>query len=441
MMAATLTGETSLRCCILETVTTIGGKEVRKMKIGEMANFCGVSPHTIRYYASLGLLTPRRRNNQYSFSDKDVDDLLYIQKLKDWQFSLRDVESVMRLRRTSNWVEPSSIGEFSLMLRSKRNELRKQQALLQSSIDMIDKELDRLSRRKALRRSHTGVPLKALLHLACPECHQRLQAEQASLSSKYIHNGMLTCACGYSASIDRGIVDTGNRYTNLFDKPDLDRELYRTLCGGLMRVYQKCSAYIYDQLSALPLSGKVVLEANVNGYFFLYNHFGEMPKDCLYVIVDKYPETIFMYKELIEQLGLDLDILYIADATQRYPLEYGCVDVCVDFFSTTEYQFYHEDNYIHAIAPFLAKEASIVGSCIDLDPWAKSRKLVKQKYPESSSRAYTFSDVLQEMKAQGFRVRTDMAGALSKTQDKFSFACHLEGEEMRFHTFNAVRSS
>jgi DNA-binding transcriptional MerR regulator len=411
------------------------------MKIGEVANFCGVSPHTIRYYASLGLLTPRRRNNQYLFSDKDVDDLLYIQKLKDCQFSLHDVESVMRLRRTSNWIEPSSIGEFSLMLQSKQNELRKQQTLLQSSIDMIDKELAQLSRRKVHRWPYTGIPLKALPRLVCPECRQRLQVEQASLSNKYIYNGLLTCVCGYSASIDRGIIDTGNRYTNTFDKPDLDRELYRTLCGGLLRIYQKCSAYIYDQLSALSLSGKVVLEANVNGYFFLYNHFSEMPKNCLYVIVDKYPETIFMYKELIEQLNLDLDILYIADATQRYPLEYGCIDVCVDFFSTTEYQFYHEDNYVHAIAPFLAEKASIVGSCIDLDPWAKSRKLVKQKYPESSSRAYTFSDVLQEMKAQGFWVRTDMAGALSKTQDKFSFTCHLEGEEMRFHTFTAARST
>jgi hypothetical protein len=369
-----------------------------------------------------------------------MEDLRTIQKLKDEQFSLREIETVMRLHRTSHWVEPSAVNEFSLLLKSKRSELVAQQVRLQTSIGIIDQELDRLSNRHTGERTDTGIPLSALSYLYCPQCRRPMQVEQAHLSNRFVHAGQLTCECGYAALINDGIVDTGNRYTHPYDSPDLDRDLYRTLCSDLLRIYQKCSGYIRERLDTFKLTGKVVFEANVNGYFFLYNHFRTLPKDCLYVVADKYPETLFMYKKLIEQLGLDLDILYIADATNNYPLKPGCIDICIDFFSTTEHQFYHEDTLVRAIEPFLDERSTLIGSYIELDSKAVSRKKIKEKYPESSRNAYTFSVFLNEMKRLGYEVASDKVGALTKTQDRFSFSCHVDGEEMRFYTFSARRA-
>lgn len=409
------------------------------MKIGEISRFCGISRDTIRYYISLGLLAPRRKKAQYVFSDREIDDLFFIQKLKDMQFSLKSIESVMRLRSTSNWVEPGTIDEYSLMLRATRSELCDRQDRARSSIAMIDGELESLSRRRSPKRSGTGVPIRVLPYLACPRCGKPIHIEQANVSHKYVHSGHLVCECGFSSIIDRGIVVNASRYTAPYDKPDLNRELYRTLCSDLLRIYHTCSGCIAEQLLPLSGAGKIVLEGNINGYFFLYNHFDELPRDFLYVITDKFPETLFMYKELIERLDLDLDILYIADAAFDYPLKSGCVDVCVDFFGTTEHQFYHENTYIEAVAPFLSERATVIGSYMDLDARAQTRKRVREKYPESSSRAYSFDNLTEKLKDLGFEVRSDFVGDLLKTQNAFSFACHVDNEKMRFYTFTADR--
>ena len=93
------------------------------MKIGEISKLCNVNHDTLRYYISLGLLNPQRKNNQYIFYKKDLEDLLYIQKLKGMCFSLKEIETIMRFQRTSNWVEPNIISEYSFMLKAKKEEL------------------------------------------------------------------------------------------------------------------------------------------------------------------------------------------------------------------------------------------------------------------------------------------------------------------------------
>lgn len=45
------------------------------MKIGELAKITNLSVDTIRYYVNLGLLVPASESKQYSFSEKDIQDL------------------------------------------------------------------------------------------------------------------------------------------------------------------------------------------------------------------------------------------------------------------------------------------------------------------------------------------------------------------------------
>lgn len=409
------------------------------MKIGEVSNLTNISINTIRYYIQLGLLNPVRRNNQYIFSEEDLNDILKIKSLKNMRFSLREIETVIRFGRTSNWIEPNILKEYSTMLKEKKAELEGEQEALQGSIDLISAELQNVARNHNFKVTDTGVPLRALPLLTCPKCGKPMQIEQAFFSHKYVMDGVLTCDCGYGAKIDRGILKTGNRYTGAHDSPDLERNLYQTLCNDLLKMYQQCGAYILQKLQGLDLNDKVVIESCVNGYFFLYNHFPLLSRNCLYIIVDKYPEMLLMYKHLIEGLGLDLDILYIADNGAELPIAPRCVDVCVDFFNSNEWSFYHVEQYNLAMSGFFAPECHIIGCFMDINTFSKTKRNFLHKYPEGAGDMFCFQNTCDALKGQLFQIQTNLCGSVKRTQNSFSFACHTDDEELRFFLYHAQR--
>ena len=65
---------------------------------------------------------------------------------------------------------------------------------------------------------------------------------------------------------------------------------------------KKCSDAIIERIDRGDWNGKVIMEANVNGFFFTYNNIHQLPRNCTYIIVDKYYEVLAMYKELFERL-------------------------------------------------------------------------------------------------------------------------------------------
>ena len=61
------------------------------MKIGQLAKLCGVSVATIRYYVSMGMLIPNDSSAQYDFSEREVEDLNLILKMRKHQFKLKEI--------------------------------------------------------------------------------------------------------------------------------------------------------------------------------------------------------------------------------------------------------------------------------------------------------------------------------------------------------------
>ncbi|MCI6639232.1 MAG: hypothetical protein MSH10_00310 [Pygmaiobacter massiliensis] len=105
--------------------------------------------------------------------------------------------------------------------------------------------------------------------MVCPCCNSPLELENARLSNRYVYAGKLSCSCGYHIAIRNGVVVTGNCYTGCYDHPDLSfGGCYEGVGEHFVTNFQKSCDYIMAQLSGQPLSGKVVLEANINGYFF-----------------------------------------------------------------------------------------------------------------------------------------------------------------------------
>lgn len=67
------------------------------MRIGEFAVKSGVSADTLRYYDTLGLLSPARVNRQRFYTEGDLRKAMAIQKLKGLNFHLEEIRRILEL--------------------------------------------------------------------------------------------------------------------------------------------------------------------------------------------------------------------------------------------------------------------------------------------------------------------------------------------------------
>jgi MerR family copper efflux transcriptional regulator len=69
------------------------------MNIGEVAALSGVTPKTIRYYESIGLIAaaPRTNNGYRSYGNNDVAFLNFIHRARGLGFSVADVNGLLEL--------------------------------------------------------------------------------------------------------------------------------------------------------------------------------------------------------------------------------------------------------------------------------------------------------------------------------------------------------
>lgn len=67
--------------------------------IGEFSRQTGLSVHTLRYYEKEGLLTPDRDPaGRRLYSDRDIDWVAFIKRLKDTGMPLREIKRYSSLR-------------------------------------------------------------------------------------------------------------------------------------------------------------------------------------------------------------------------------------------------------------------------------------------------------------------------------------------------------
>lgn len=409
------------------------------MKIGELARRCGVSRATIRFYMGNGLLIPSEEGGNYHFSEQDLDDLLTILRMKEQQFSLKEIQSYISLKRQSNLIEPDTIDDCLRIMENKKVELDAKITAFQKAILGIDQQIVALTSQNFGSPQRTGIPVSALSLLQCPICGKPLLVDNAVLDSRYIFSGSLNCPCGYHAAIRNGIIYTRNRYTGAYDQPNLKRELCRDMGNEYNICVQKCYNHMASDLNSMELSGKVVLEANINGHFYLYSHFSQFPDDCLFIVIDKYYEMLEMYKSLIELLNLKKNILYIADANSQFPLRPNCVDLHISFMGENEYQFYHQVNFIQDINKWMKTGAVVIGSYMSYAQGSQSLGKIRSKYPESSSNCYNIKKLLENYASEGYQTQIMEIGQLEKTVNRFSFECHVDGEPLFIHYYKACR--
>lgn len=407
------------------------------MRLGEFARRCNVTKDTIRYYVNVGLLIPKTEGTQSNFTEREFQELQYIQKLKDMQFNIKEIKAFLALRRLSNMIEPDTIEKYSSMLSEKRESLTEGIEQFKRSIEEIDAELKKVRSGIRIQRTVSGVPLETVQYLACPFCQQQLKISGAEISGQSISSGVLECGCGYRAEIKEGILATGNIYTGGHDSPQLDRKSLWNVNEEWETCVQKCSDLVNGRIEGRDWANKVILESNINGIFYLYNNICHLPVDCCYILIDKYEETLRMYKNLIEALAPELKILYIADATMDYPLREKCVDLYISFFGENEHSLYHKNLYVEDGGRYLKDTVEVVGAIQSFPANSVSRKNCIAKYPEGSSRMLNSRFMKESYEKAGFAIEMTELGSVSVTNKHHIYECHVDGEQLSVSYFRA----
>ena len=110
------------------------------MKIGQLAKLCGVSVATVRYYVSMGMLITNDSSAQYDFSEREVEDLNLILKMRKHQFKLKEIQQYLILTRHSRMIEPSTINAALTILETKQQEIFSEIDELKNSYREIGEE-------------------------------------------------------------------------------------------------------------------------------------------------------------------------------------------------------------------------------------------------------------------------------------------------------------
>lgn len=410
------------------------------MKIGEFAEKHGVSKATVRYYIQMGLLNPHSPGSQLVFTSKDDWDISRILKFKNMRLNLDQIRELLFQERTSNFIETGTLDECIAILRNKQSELKQEEQEIKDSIKAVQTEIEALEARKVrVPKVRSGVSFRAAAILACPICGKNLKMEEAVIENQFILQAKLRCSSGYQGRIENGIVLTGLTYQGGHDWPDLQRKIYHETGREYSIASVKCTDFILQHLKRLDLQQKVILESNINGFFFMYKFLGQLSHDCLYVFVDKYPEVLMEYKKYLESLYDDLDALYIADAEGNYPLKEHSIDIWAGMFDEDEFSFYHPACQLHFIKKYLSPAVKIIGSHHSL-PWnSQTRKNYFVKYPESEKNLFNMQAMQKDYEAEGFVLIPQLMGTAYQTLKHHSFECHVDGEPIELYGYTAVR--
>jgi DNA-binding transcriptional MerR regulator len=404
------------------------------MRIGEVSKKYNIAKDTLYYYIKIGILVPGLEGEQYNFDENCIRDIKTIASLKNLDFSLSEIHAIISLMRYSNLKNPQDVQELIGIYENKYNQLVEKSKKTQSAMETL-KKTEALLRDSLPKTIHqTGVPVSFLDLLICPKCSKRFTISNAEMDNKYIYSGILDCACGYHAAISKGILQTPNKNTSPYDYPAI---MYKDLPPDLVSLFQKSYNYMDHHLGKKDLKGKVVLETHIGAFFFLQLYLGNMDPNCRFIIVDKFPEILAIYKNIIESQNWNLDILYLADAGMDYPIIPDSIDIVIDYFSANEHNCFSQDYYLPKLQHLLKADHDVIGTYFSFDGQA-SRKSLQNEYPECKSNNFVWKDYKQMLLSQGYVLtHEDYIGFTLDSGNNVGFSYHVAGDKLHLHSYEA----
>jgi len=411
------------------------------MRIGEFAFKHHVPVDSVYYYINLGLLVPQKRGKQYHFDEACENDMERIVLYKSWGFSLKEIHNILSLFRISALHPPQDVLDVINIMQNKYDALQQEREIIEENQRRIKEAQEHIIRSvPQTQNQSSGVPVSMLHLLACPFCQGQLQMKGTDMNQRFIISSDISCKCGYQAQIRNGIFLTPNKNTSENDWPDLDREFYKDLPPDMVSLYQHSYNWMSDKLQKIGAAGKVLMETHINACFYLQFELQQLHQSkAKIIIVDKFPEMLALYKDLIDRKGYEMDILYLADDSINWPLRPGCVDIFIDYFSSNEHQMYHHSALFKEISPYLASGSYLLGTYFYFQKGVKSMHKLLADFPEGSKENFNLPIFLRKLKEHGFELlQENQLGYTTDSGEKWCFGFHVTGEEMHLMPFLAA---
>ncbi|MDL2217915.1 MerR family transcriptional regulator [Christensenellaceae bacterium OttesenSCG-928-M15] len=400
------------------------------MRIGEVSKRYGIPINNLYFYINYGLIVPPRPGGQYVFDEKTLADIQLLLELKEMEFPLKTIHRILSLFRVSQLEDQQDIDDLRYLYLQQLEVLKEKGDRLEKSMDTLRAKISSLEARLEAPSRQGGVPLSMLHMLCCPQCGGGLSLSDVEMNQLHIYSGKLACACGYRAVIQDGIFCTPNRNTSLHDKPEVTRSLYKDLPPPLISLFQSSYNRMTEHLRAIGTKNKVILESYINAWFFLHNHQHILERGCKLIILDKFPETLLYFKNLIDRQNRNFDILYIADSGVAPPLQKGIVDINVDFFAFNEHNFYHHTFWADHLRPYLKDGAYAVGTYFYFENGYRSMRRLMKEYPESYHENFHKEYFLKSMEKNFHMLEMEDAGYTTESGENLGFSFHVAGEKM-----------
>lgn len=149
-------------------------RTIGAMRISEVASRAGVPATTLRYYESIGLLTPSRENNLYrTFDEPSLERLAFINAAKELGLELFEIKELLEL------VDSGTCTKVKEALHP----------LLTEQLDRVEESLANLN------RLHDHLIVASTHVIGCPDSSEKCRSECAflALSQSKKHDGEDKC--------------------------------------------------------------------------------------------------------------------------------------------------------------------------------------------------------------------------------------------------------
>lgn len=200
---------------------------------------------------------------------------------------------------------------------------------------------------------------------------------------------------------------------------------------------QKSYNWMGTRIKELSLpSGSVVMETHLNSFFALYKKLTQIDPSNIYVVQDKFPAIIELYKGYIDRLPAKPEILYIAAADNTaFPLRKGCVDLLIDYCSTNEYGIYADDFYLDRMRQYLKPSASVIGTYFHFDPDSRSLQRLRKMYPLNGEKHYTRDYFKSGIRSHYHIAKQAEIGVSTDSGDGMTFDFLCTGDALYMRSF------
>lgn len=409
------------------------------MRIGSFSKKYNTSIDKIYFYIKSGLLVPKLRGKQYEFDTTCEKDFETILKLRSLDFSIKEIHAFLSIFRISGFVYQEDANDIIRILDAKQQEMESKRASIGKSIEQIAKIKSELvkSTKKQPKRL-IGFPTHMLSLLECPICHCDFHLDQIDMSPQYVYNCNVKCDCGYRAKIEDGIFLTPNKNTSRYDRPDLSREYYKDIPPELTSLFQRSYNWMTNYLLKEQKDGSIIMETHINAYFFLQNALNSLNTKGHFIVTDKFPEMLRLYKHLIESTDCELDIGYIADDSLNFPIKNECVDLFIDFFSSNDHLFCNQDFLHDHMCNFIKPNGKILGTFFHVPRGKKTTANLLRNYPDASKLNFDLHEFNNALSRNHFYVLEDSEiGYTKDCGSNWAFVYHEKGEEMHLYSYLA----